>query len=63
MKYEFGPCSCGHSISVEADNDDAAVAGAIDMAPSHFAEFHSGETPPPREQLEPMLRQLMHQAA
>jgi hypothetical protein len=63
MKYEFGPCTCGHSMNVEADNDDAAVASALDMSSSHFAEFHPGETVPPREQLEPMLRQLMHSPA
>lgn len=63
MTYEFGPCTCGHTLSVEADNADAAVAGAIGMAPSHFAEFHPGETMPAREQLEPMLRQLMSPAA
>lgn len=63
MTYEFGPCTCGHSISVEADNDDAAVARALDMSGSHFAEFHPGETVPSREQLEPMLRQLMHSPA
>jgi hypothetical protein len=63
MTYEFGPCTCGHSMSVEADSEDAAVGKALDLSPSHFAEFHAGETMPPREQLEPMLRQLMHSPA
>jgi hypothetical protein len=50
-------------MSVEADSEDAAVGKALDLSPSHFAEFHAGETMPPREQLEPMLRQLMHSPA
>jgi hypothetical protein len=59
MTYTFGPCTCGHSITVEADSGDEALARALDKAPDHFAEFHPGESMPPREQLEPMLRQLM----
>lgn len=63
MTYTFGPCTCGHSITVEADNADDAVAAALDKAPDHFAQFHQGETMPPREQIEPMLRSLMSPAA
>jgi hypothetical protein len=63
MTYTFGPCSCGHTITVEAGSGDEAVGKALDQAPDHFAEFHQGEAMPPREQLEPMLRQLMSPAA
>ncbi|HSX41308.1 MAG TPA: hypothetical protein VLF21_01545 [Candidatus Saccharimonadales bacterium] len=68
MKYDVGPCSCGHTMTVEAANEEEALQKALDGSAAHVEEFHKDDPDKDkllamsRDEMAGMMRPLVHAA-
>lgn len=66
MKYSF-TCTCGHTISVDANSRDEAVQKIKDMITpdfisAHMSEKHPGEAVPSVEDMHKMVDEKVTEA-
>lgn len=65
MTYSM-TCTCGDVMSVEAENREEAVGKlkgmmSAEAIASHFAEKHSGQPVPSKEQSDTMVEQMVRE--
>lgn len=61
MQYAFGPCTCGQTLTVDADDFEGAVQKMVAAGAAHARDVHPNENMP-ADQMEKNIRSMMKPA-